>query len=320
VTGVDPAGQRVTKARLIARHLWLHDLTVADMRRLPYTSRDQPSASKFARAAFRASDDPHLRALAPPHSPDSATWSLVEQYLTERAEWEAGGGTPLPRDLAGFAHLWHVTDDGPVPLGPPEQPEAPPTTVTDTPVPDGDPVPDVDQARAELALLDPDVVPPGWDQLAHLAPLTYGQCINHPGRRPVVITPDGGRCAACPPRPREFQVHRSTLHQVGGRRTVVEEDYASRDGWGCRRVSRPGGPQSLDWSPRAHQPGVRHCGCGRCPTPTSPQEREQSESTWPAGPALDRAGQCPPGNADRGPDPQRKVPSGLGDPERIDPP
>jgi hypothetical protein len=40
----------------------------------------------------------------------------------------------------------------------------------------------------------PPTLPRGMGELAALPPLDYGSCIHHPGRRPVVITPDGGRC------------------------------------------------------------------------------------------------------------------------------
>lgn len=264
---VDAAAQRTAKARLIALHLWRHGLTVEELRCLPYSSRTGPSMTRFAREAFRAAATEWEQRLNPPHSVDSATWQIAARYLVERVEYEASGGDRRDRDLVGFAHLWQpdVIDATPPVRGVDEEPahtspqgEPPPVQPTSDPA----------EARAELARIDPGLLPPGWAQLAALDPLSHGQCIHHPHRRPVTVTPDGGRCAACPPMPREFRTVRPSLREGSdGRRTVTEKDLAVRDGWGCRKPSRPGGPQSLNWAPTRHNPGVRVCGCGRCPTP-----------------------------------------------------
>lgn len=98
------AENRETKARPLARYLWRLGLTVDDVRRLPYASRDRtvPTMKAFARAAYREAGVD----LREPSSPASETWDLVAAKLVVMAGWEFAGRPVPERDLRHMAHRW----------------------------------------------------------------------------------------------------------------------------------------------------------------------------------------------------------------------
>ena len=98
------AENRETKARPLARYLWRLGLTVDDVRRLPYASRDRkvPTMKAFARAAYREAGVE----LREPSSPASETWDLVAAKLSVMAGWEAAGRPVPERDLRHLADRW----------------------------------------------------------------------------------------------------------------------------------------------------------------------------------------------------------------------
>lgn len=98
------AENREAKARPLARYLWRLGLTVDDVRRLPYASRDRkvPTMKAFARAAYREAGVE----LREPSSPASETWDLVAAKLAVMAGWEAAGRPVPERDLRHLADRW----------------------------------------------------------------------------------------------------------------------------------------------------------------------------------------------------------------------
>lgn len=239
-----PQQNRERKAQRIARAAWRRGLTVDHLRVMAYSGEDR-SLTRFARMAYRESDDVADHDLNPPSSPQSRTWGLVAEYLAGMERFAAAADpTRVPvRDLLAERQAW-LPDDAPT-SPPPTAPEP-----AASPAPEGAPDPD---CRWYL--------PRGWAELAALPPLTYRWCIHHPDRRPVVISPDGGRCAACPPRRNEIPVkwdptpeQLASLFGKKGADGVVVPFESVRDGWGMR----------LDWAPKHCNAPVR-CYCGRCP-------------------------------------------------------
>jgi hypothetical protein len=291
-----PQQNRERKARLIARAAWRRGLTVKDLRVMPY-SGEQRSLTRFARMAYRESDDVADHDVNPPSGPESRTWGLVAEYLAGMTA-RARAGLPCPeRDLLADRQAWLPDDADPWkekagcptpgsqdassgsssespasgPSGNPPATADAPDAGTPTTAPSGFPaqrssLPSTEPAQAAAAPpASADALPRGWAELAALPPLTYRSCIHHPDRRPVVITPDGGRCPDCPPRPGEIPVkwdptpeQLASLFGKKGPEGVAVPFESVRDGWGMR----------LNWAPKHCNAPVR-CYCGRCPTKPS---------------------------------------------------
>lgn len=218
---------REAKARLIARHAWRLGLTIEQLAVMPY-SGEARSLTRFARAAYRESPDPADHDRNPPSSLQSRTWRLVTEKLTQMGALEAAA-LPVPaRDLTHERHAW-LPDEA------------------------TEPVPALPAPSGEATPLAAPTLPRGWAELAALPLLDYGSCINHPSRRPVVISPDGGRCPDCPPRPGEIHVKFVPTREQLAQDLAPFEGY--RDGWGM----------TLNWAPKTHIPAPLRCYCGRCP-------------------------------------------------------
>jgi hypothetical protein len=277
-----PQQNRERKARLIARAAWLRDLTGEDLAAMPY-SGEARCLTRFARLAYRESPDPADHDLNPPSSYESRTWRIVEEKLTRMAALYTAGQPVPARHLLHERQAWlpeenpcpnpGSTSNGspsaspPSPRGPSES--SPPTdSAPDAGIPttarSGDPAlrpsspatTSSGQATAGAVVASspssadaPPTLPRGWAELAALPPLDYRSCINHPDRRPIVITPDGGRCGDCPPRRAELHPDQAPPGQSW---------TGLRDGWGI----------TLNWAPKhCNGPTVR-CYCGRCPKGT----------------------------------------------------
>lgn len=102
---------REEKAKEIARLAWRYGLTDADLRALPYASRDRSvrTMTRFAREAYAAAGSDRN----PPHGLGSETWNLVAEKL-EKMTSRAARGLPVPeRDLLHERDLWLPPTDEP---------------------------------------------------------------------------------------------------------------------------------------------------------------------------------------------------------------
>jgi hypothetical protein len=119
---------RRRKAWALAPALYRRGLTLDDLRRLPYSSRDRtvPTQRAFARTAY---DEAGVDE-AEPHGPDSDTWTLTIQLLAWM-EAHPGDGRVPPRDRLDDRARWSMADtcaaaaslEAPPP--PPEPPDGP---------------------------------------------------------------------------------------------------------------------------------------------------------------------------------------------------
>ncbi|HET9656674.1 MAG TPA: hypothetical protein VFP72_15065, partial [Kineosporiaceae bacterium] len=285
----DPQTRRDLKASLIARYAWRLGMTADQLDALfwalPYASksrnRNELTMTRFARDAYEADGQPKGE-VNEPSSPDSKSWVMAVQKLAAMESAVAAGnpgGWPIPeQDLTWQSGTWLPPDgvavgergeDAPPPPSPAgsdrdhaepvgvEGGEAtyhPAGTTTAAPA-DSEPW-WASLTSEELAAQ----LPPGWVELAALGPLDEGECIHHPGVRPIVITRDGGRCASCPPMPDEFTEPADIGRDEYGQRITIQ---ATRSGWGARRTPNvPGGPTSVSWHPRLCVHPAR-CYCGR---------------------------------------------------------
>lgn len=95
--------QRRRKARAIAPALWRRGMTVEDLVRLPYASRDRgaPTMRSFARVAYAEADVQ----LTEPHSARSMTWILAAQLLAWMDTHPDDPHVPA-RDLSADRDRW----------------------------------------------------------------------------------------------------------------------------------------------------------------------------------------------------------------------
>jgi hypothetical protein len=263
-TEATEAENREAKAKLIARYAWRLGLTGDDLRQLPYSGTER-CLTRLARAAYRASDKPADHDRNPPHSARSRTWRLVEKKLQKAAENRAAGKATPDQDLLHMRLAWLPDDADPWKQDPPPEespcPAPAPTAGTSLTAPSSpaatSPGPSTSKGPPGSSPTSPSAcaplsLPRGWAELAALPPLETGTCLHHPDRRPVVVTPDGGRCADCPPQHAEIPTHFKPSKDQAAQDLVEYRGVA--DGWGI----------TLNWTPRHCNLPLR-CYCGRHP-------------------------------------------------------